>query len=117
MKKETMKTFDKIMKKREELMNECRLAGVATVEHVINGGVYGMLWAVGHEDAPGLPQPHESWELFRRADVISNRYPPVSKLFDYRNHKELYRKCYNWVRDLSRVAQGKICWEDLGDKV
>ena len=46
-----MKTFEDIMKKREELMNECRLEGVATVEHIINGGVYGMLWAVGHEDA------------------------------------------------------------------
>ena len=108
-----MKIFEDIMKKREELMNECRLEGVASVEHVISGGVYGMLWAVGHEDAPGFPQPHESWELLRRADVIMNRWPSVSKLFDYRNHKELYMKCYNWVHDLSRVAQGTISMDDV----
>ena len=108
-----MKTFEDIMKKREELMNECRLEGVATVEHIISGGVYGMLWAVGHEDAPGFPQPHEAWELIRRADVISNRYPSVSRLYDYRAHKELYKKCYNWVRNLSRVAQGILSLDDL----
>lgn len=110
-----MDAFDEIMKRRKELMDECHKEGVASIGHLLDG-VYGMLWAVGHEDAPGLPQPHESWELFYRADVIRNRWPSASKLFDYRKHKELYKKCYNWVRDLSRVAQGKVRWEDLGGK-
>ena len=66
-----MKSFDDIMKKREDLMNECIAEGASTVGHLLDG-VYGMLWGVGHEDAPGLPQPHESWELHQRADVIIN---------------------------------------------
>ena len=101
------------MKKREELMNECRLEGVATVEHMIRGGVYGMLWGVGHEDAPGLPQPKESWELCRRADIIMNRWPTASRLYGYRKHKKLYRKCYGFVSDLHKVAQGIITLDDL----
>lgn len=107
-----MKTFDDIMKKREELMNECRLERVATIGHLLDG-VYGMLWGVGHEDAPELPQPKETWELCKRADVIINRWGPVSQLYDYRNHRELYKKCYAFVRDLHRVAQGNISLDDL----
>lgn len=68
-----MKTFDEIMKKREELMNECVKEGVATIRHHMSG-IYGMLWGVGHEDAPGLPQSKETWELCKRADVIINRW-------------------------------------------
>lgn len=107
-----MKSFEGIMKKREELMNECRLEGVSTIGHSLDG-VYGMLWAVGYEDAPGLPQPKESWELCKRADIIIHMWPTASRLYDYRKHKELYRKCYGFVNDLHKVAQGKITLDDL----
>ena len=107
-----MKSFGDIMKKREELMNECRLECAATIGHLLDG-VYGMLWGVGHEDAPGLPQPKEIWELCKRADIIIHMWPTASRLYDYRKHKELYRKCYEFVNDLHKVAQGKITLDDL----
>ena len=107
-----MKTFDEIMKRREELMNECHREGVGTIGHVLDG-VYGMLWAVGHEDTPGFPQPKETEELCRRADALVNLWGPVSGLYDYRKHRELYKKCYAFVKDLHRVAQGIISLDDL----
>jgi hypothetical protein len=107
-----VKSFDDIMKKRQELMDECRLECAATIGHLLDG-VYGMLWGVGHEDAPDLPQPKESWELCKRADIIMHRWPTVSRLYDYRKHKELYKKCYGFVKDLHKVAQGEITLDDL----
>lgn len=111
-KESTTKTFGEIMEKRKKLMNECEEEGVATAKHYMHG-VYGMLWGVGHEDAPGLAQPKEIWELCKRSDAIINRWGPVSKLFDYKNHKELYKRCYSFVKDLHRVAQGIASLDDL----
>lgn len=107
-----MKSFDDIMKKRQELMDECINEGASSIGHFCNGA-YGMVWAVGHEDAPELPQPKEIWELCKRADIIMHRWPTASRLYDYRKHKELYKKCYGFVNDLHKVAQGIITLDDL----